>query len=445
MFKTLINLIVLASLVSPVFAQVQQAPVLKDGRVSAEIRNNRRNINPCQSAANLVEASNKQNAPPMATRSIATVSTRVFSSTDPIPQSMVDIRSQSLQSSSQPSDGETNRFKDYVSVSVLTNLGPIGEVYKPTGLGFFEKASKEREAKYFYPSIFFDISASPLLYPILTGDNESEHYDKLIGNVLNVGADMKWMDVGIELTAWCDGTTCPKDPIRLLEIMPNETRGGTKESIPAQAAGALTETAKLTAPFFPATTFEDKFTAGAGGLSILFNNLFPPKTLTFFHAYIDSPVRFGWNFRQNKQKPEQASIMGLHRGIAVLQADPAVTAVWVKYVALSEWNHKVNSEGKKIHRRTGDLCVMFPPEKGDAPIKYEKLTDLGAFPALIPQEQVEKILHISAQEYSTLIAEGGPLKATPSGAFVKKASIEEYLGLRKPKPAKEESGTEGEE
>jgi hypothetical protein len=67
-------------------------------------------------------------------------------------------------------------LKEYVVVSVTPNLGPIGEAYAPSGFDSFKKLSEKRDTDYFYPSLYFDMSASPLLTPLLIGDVEAEDY-----------------------------------------------------------------------------------------------------------------------------------------------------------------------------------------------------------------------------------------------------------------------------
>lgn len=127
----------------------------------------------------------------------------------------------------------------------------------------------------------------------------------------------------------------------MLQLLPNSTRGGTKDTLPTQFASAAAELAGLSAPFYASSSFGLKSEAAAKGLTVLFRNLFPPTTVTYQHTYVDSPTRFGWNFKQNKSKPEEASILGLHRGVVLLlQAHTDVKKIGIRYTALSAWPRK---------------------------------------------------------------------------------------------------------
>jgi len=174
-------------------------------------------------------------------------------------------------------------------------------------------------------------------------------------------------------------------------------------------------------------------TAAIGGLTVLFRNLFPPKTETFFHSFIDTPTRFGWNFKQNKTKPEEASILGLRRGIVLLQADKRVQRIWVRHDALSEWNSQANNYSRFDLRRSSNACMLLPPEKAEPPIQFDALVDLASFPALIPKADVVRILHVDENMYKQLIDPNGKvrLETGPNPDFVKKTSLEKYLGIEK--------------
>jgi hypothetical protein len=336
--------------------------------------------------------------------------------------------------------------KSFVAVYVLTNLGPIGEAYVPAGLDAFKKLDEGRETKYYYPSLFFDMSASPMLSPTFSGDVESKNYDEQIKKVSNKNLNLRWMDMTAELFPWCGANAqCPQDALRVLEVMPNATRGGTHDSLPTQLGGAAGDIAKLAPPFFPASTFDDKATAVTGGITVLFRNLFPPKTETYFHGFVVSQSSFGWNFRENKSKPEEASVMGLHRGVVLLQANQQVKRIRIISSTLTEWNGAPNPYSNRFDRRADDVCVWIPEKKNDAP-DFTKLADLDAFPFLIPKQQVMLILQTNDAGYDELTkgSNGHPpmLETGPSADFVKKSSLEKYLGIEKKKADEKKPGDE---
>ena len=176
---------------------------------------------------------------------------------------------------------------------------------------------------------------------------------------------------------------------------------------------------------------------------MLFRNLFPSKVLTFMHAYIDTPRRFGWNLRENIDS-DNPTLLGLHRGIVLLQADNKVKGLWVRYSALSEWNKRPNNYSDKFDLRRNSLCMAIPQLDSGKP-NYNKLVDLDRFPFLVPMDEVCKILHLETCDepmYKNLLQAPFNLEAVmasgafdPKRRFFKKAPLEKYLGLEKLKKA----------
>src|SRR5882672_2717181 len=56
----------------------------------------------------------------------------------------------------------SNHGSAKVAENVSVTLGPIGELYLVSGVNDYIKVDTNRESSYFYPSLIFDISASPL-------------------------------------------------------------------------------------------------------------------------------------------------------------------------------------------------------------------------------------------------------------------------------------------
>src|SRR4051794_1634805 len=64
-----------------------------------------------------------------------------------------------------------NNFSDpgtRVSENVSIKVGPIGELYLVSGLNDFVKVSSGRSGPFIFPSLIFDMSASPVLREVTT-------------------------------------------------------------------------------------------------------------------------------------------------------------------------------------------------------------------------------------------------------------------------------------
>jgi len=345
-----------------------------------------------------------------------------------------------------------------VSVFVLTNLGPLGEAYAFEDVGGFIKVSKKLDGEYRYPSLYFDVSASPLLVPLFKSVGQANEestekarkeivkkYEEIINKVINKDREMEWMDIAIQLFPTCkkdNGTpdndnddtfvNCDDDnSVRLIEILPNGTKSGVKDSTQTQIASAISELATLSLPFYATSSFGVKSEAASKGLTVLFRNLFPPKVVTYQHTYIDNERRFGWNFKQNKSKPEEASIIGLHRGVVILQVKPDVVKIGVRITSLSEWNKEVKGKSK-INIWRGQKCIELPSPPSTPETDYNELGNLDTFPFLISLEATCKILHIEKDKCNAKNLSDLGIEFNPTGTFVKKSSLEKYLGIAKP-------------
>lgn len=356
--------------------------------------------------------------------------------------------------SSKSQGTSDSTLSSFVSVFVLPNLGPIGEAYTPDGLGNFIKVNEKLDFPFFFPSLFLDMSSSPLLSPTFARNEDFGSITK----VSNADRELEWIDVTIKLFPFCTDprTNQPKECrcktedcmnplIRILNVLPNETVSETQDSIPTQISKAATDLASLSAPFFPASpSFVAKSEAAGKGLTVLFKNLFPPKLMTYQHAYVDAADRFGWNFK-TQRKSENAtnpSILGIHRGIAILQVRKDVTFLGVRYYALSRWNKAPNPQSDHFDLRGGGICLPFPQKAPDAPPKYNRLQNLDDFPLLINKDEVCKVLQIDRNQcdprYDQLTNPANPqfdpnksLDTAGSPNFVKKVSLEKYLGIKK--------------
>jgi hypothetical protein len=284
----------------------------------------------------------------------------------------------------------SNATNAKVAEDVSLNPGPVGELYLVAGLNDYIKAASDRHISHIYPSLIFDLSASPLLKRV-----EKDGKKKVDNTDLN----LVWRDVTVTLSATCKqlddrGMTwvtkeC-NEAISVIEVLPNATESGQKDSVPAQIAAAVSGLGTAAAPFFPASTFNEKVAAAGDGLTVLFRNLFPPKTQTYFHAFMGDPRTFGWNFRENNTTPN-GSLLGLNRGIVLLKARKDVVKIDVHCELLSKWNKDLVED--PYNHILKDWTYELPEVKDNA-IDYDSLVNLNSFPALIHKGEVLNILHL---------------------------------------------------
>jgi|GEM_PF-3519583 len=332
-------------------------------------------------------------------------------------------------------DNNLSDPKAKVSESVIIKVGPIGELYLVSGLNDFVKVGSGRTAPFIFPSLIFDMSASPVLREVISGKKDKK-------KVENTDYDLEWRDVTVTVGAKCrevDKTTgdvkeitC-NDSIEVLEVLPNKTGSGHKDSLAVQLAGAFTDLATASAPFFPASTFNEKATAAGGGLSVLFRNLFPPETQTFYHAFVADPRTFGWNFKQDHQSAANTSLLGLNRGIVLFKAAKNVTKITVKYQRLSRWNKDLNdSPFNSFPSETKDYPL--PPVK-PSQMDYDALGNLDSFPTLIHLGNVLNILHlVNDTLYANWLSNNRLVKAEELDSVTKSSVVSHLKALRRYSP-----------
>ncbi|MBI2956918.1 MAG: hypothetical protein HYY26_06370, partial [Acidobacteria bacterium] len=265
---------------------------------------------------------------------------------------------------------DLDKVTTYVSVNVHTNWGPLGVPFVPPGLSDvsgLKKLAEDINKAYRFPSLYFQISASPLFVPVIKDEKtKDEKAQRYIERVLYEDRDAEWMDVAVELTPVCKAAIpakeCTREMVRVLALIPSETAAGTKERLPTQVASALGELSNLMTPFFPGSAFAGRFSAGAAGLGILFRHLFPPRVVHYQFAYIETSNRFGWFFRRDPSNPEKASILGLHHTVVLLQVDEKVERLRVSYSVLSRWNKRPNAESDRYDWTTGEPLLMELPQ-----------------------------------------------------------------------------------
>lgn len=292
-----------------------------------------------------------------------------------------------MESTPQPTTSTTPNPN--VSVYVLINQGPVGQIYYSSDL-FSNLLTKDNfvgakiDSNFFYPSLYFDISATP---------NLSEE------SIKNRKLDLKWMDVEITLNKVCKkGRDYNKEPctLWLVDMYPNDSESSTKDHPLVTGVKTAQELASLTSAFFPSVAgqaLNAKIGAGTDGLSVLFSNLLPPIVKSHFYPRIIKGRSFGWTFSQDPNRVNP-TLMGLQRGVVFLQAGKGLEEIEVRYKVKTLWNKNVDSTNGKlnIHKRTYriPLSKLASPVAVD-PTKFKSLKD---YPALIKMSDVCKMFSI---------------------------------------------------
>lgn len=326
----------------------------------------------------------------------------------------------------------TTRVAEHVSMTT----GPIGELYLVAGVNEFIKVDPGRQSSHIYPSLIFDLSASPLL-KIGQPDKKGKY------KLENTDYNLVWRDVTVTISATCkrldaEGATTSEYPcneqVSVIEVLPNKTDSGLKDSAAAQFAAAVSGLGTAAAPFFPASTFNEKVAAAGDGLTVLFRNLFPPTTKTYFHAFMGDDRTFGWNFHENKEAEANPSILGLERGIVLLKVSKDVIKIDVHCDVLSKWNKDLEGGKGPFNWFSDDWMYVLPAKKGN-PTDYDSIVSLKSFPFLIHKGDLLNILHlIDAAEYDNM-KRAWKLKDGEEMNSVTKESVRDHLASMKLSPA----------
>lgn len=304
---------------------------------------------------------------------------------------------------------------DQKGINIQAFLGPFGEAYVPPN--FFpatELKSAASGAKtsidadsYFFPSIYFLMSAKPNIHI-----KKKEQKDGMIDYEFSgVGQDLNWWRIAIRLEpVFCSAATdeVKTDPIRVLAMLPNETTENVEDQKPAAIASTAADLTTQIQPFIPASANPNNI---AGATKVLFKSLFPPKAVPYSYAFVDSGRAFGWYWKRN-DKPEKAeSLVGLRRGIALLQVRRGVSALRVHYRIEAKWSGDYSDTVDDEYAdqdtvpyggfpRASSATFTFhdsycrPAESKNLydRIDYQFLKNLDDFPLVVPKTVVCRIL-----------------------------------------------------
>ncbi len=332
-------------------------------------------------------------------------------------------------------------IKSFVSVNLQVFQGPSGEMYVPPELGVV--ADGVGNDAHGFISIIFQISLAPFIEEINIKDSHPK-----AGYIINKPKlqerNPEWVSVTVELEPRLSddenhvegsGESCA-EYFQVLEILPNDTEAGTKEQFITQFASIASQIAGLQGPFFPVSAFQARFSSGSAGLGILLKNLFPPRSIAYQYAFMDSPSSFGWYMRRNQKDPDSRnlSLLGLHRGVVLLRVNndscngKVLKGINVNYQVLSKWDKAANNvRNNKWHFIAGDSSDIVVPQKTEEASTEDDSLDLTEHPALIKVDKARDILQIKETDFDSLINNDHIQKI--DGNTVTRVSMQCFLGL----------------
>jgi hypothetical protein len=346
----------------------------------------------------------------------------------------------------------------YVDVSVAAYPGPYGLAVSPSGGSAVGGIKPTPQSSYNYPSIVFLVSATPLLTPKIQSKQLKTSAPPANGAVIveNVDAfndpttlpgvngsnNLQWMNVKLHLQPLDDNDKpldCGSECLRVIGLLPGTSTAASNEQIAAAIADAVAKTASAVAPAIP--TIGSTIVAATAGAQVIFDTLFPPKTVTYQYAFLneDEPpdhdphdleehsTALGWFFKENSSATPPISLLGIQTGMVMLQTTLKVAKIEVTSETLTYWDKKPSKLSKNILYSKSTMKV---PIYSNA-IDYSSLQNLDLFPALIPKDDVIKIMHFTPDTYDTLTKPGADgkqtISTTPDRCYVMKSSLLKYM------------------
>lgn len=329
-----------------------------------------------------------------------------------------------FEAQAQPSPSPTPKIpEDKKIIHVFARQGPYGELYVPKELVAVSdqfKLAKDVNEKYFFPSIYFIVSAMPQI--------EKER-QKVVQNVQHwkfyePKSTIEWIDLVIKIKAVDCKNQLIEDPeqlrskVRILGLLPDETLARVEEQKPAELAGALGDLTHAFAPFVPGQS--EFLNAGANTASVLFRNvLYPPKLETYRYSFIKNAGTLGWYWKTDQKS--LTSLVGTRRGIVLLQVQrgsEGIKKLHLSYELLAQWQGKgepstaVDDEyvdydeiGEDIDFSGINKCTEEHNKDIFETAEYRTLQHLEEFPMLIPQDAVCKIFQVAQRDCDARIEE----------------------------------------
>lgn len=289
------------------------------------------------------------------------------------------------------------------AIHIFANQGPYGELYLPKELAAasneFKIIQKQTAKTYFFPSIYFLVSARPNIEVQKQNKTGSFYQFK------NEDRDLTWMQLMIKIEPVpCGQTRLEKDSVRILGLLPDETVARKEESDITQTVAGVGEIANASVPFVPALSTFIK--TGSNVANVLFKNvLSPSKLATYRYSFVDSHSNFGWYWHSDKQN--NTSLLGLRRGVLLLQAKRGVKGVKLSYDLIAKWNKDLNRDvDDEYVDQNKELADIDFSENGTCEKEnksdnfftaqdYRFLKNLDGFPMLIPEDVVCDVFQVT--------------------------------------------------
>jgi hypothetical protein len=416
-------------------------------------------------------------------------------------KSLIETKS----NTSPVSNGESYLTASGVS-SVIAKLGPVGYEIDPlTGNPKVSESEKK------YRAIYFTLSATPVLVPV-KGVNEAtirqientkqdlKRFDTVIEIVGFADTKFELIDItgvigpdpdetkraqqivelekeyfhvdvvrdkktGKPITPlkWAPAHRILKEkgyalPVEILAMLPNSTIATTEDNdlvkaakVAAPVADILTGVGSVaTGGLLPASSFGFKLKNTAGGLTTIFENLVPPKSVPTQYAFQQTQSMFGWYFRQNTRHPETASILGTHNGAVILRLSDEVKAIGIRARTLTVWKKPVLDGSPFDSNASTQILTWDEPEPKKKPLDSWIKEILDSREVMISRGDVIRILsgkkkgELPDGALDDLIRKYNDpddkriLRAAKGGAITKE-SLLVFLGLKAPDDATSEA------
>ncbi|AEU37458.1 carboxypeptidase-like regulatory domain-containing protein [Granulicella mallensis] len=325
---------------------------------------------------------------------------------------------------------------DFVRVSLNAVAGPLGYIATPSLTSATQTNNAQTQAlianqDYYYPSIIFYMSASPL---VNIPNDATANLDKSVKSAQETNRNPNWLDAEFTITPVDSNGKALKgcglgEGIEVLGALPQQTVGSTKNQKTADVATAINNVASGLASFYPGVSTQ--VGAASSAMNVVFQDLFPPQPIAFQYTSVSGNCDVDWFFRPNAAAGATvgaSSILGTQTGILMLKVPSSIKRLQVEGVALSEWNKAPSETSKKLFQFSKRTIAYISLPDPDA-IDYKNLTSLAMFPSLIDRLTAMKILRIGTDvcAFETFAATNKIVTTDGKYQFVTNASLANAL------------------
>ncbi len=349
---------------------------------------------------------------------------RVYASIVLLAVTLSLLPGKAISQSNNPTDPDAK-----TTIYVQSLLGPFGSAYIPAELVSNAELKEIKSATdgYYFPSIYFVISIKP-------GLKVKQKNGKPDIGKSNSKVDL--IQFTFELEGFDKNKNKVTDGIKILRLLPDETKVIEQLSPAAEAAKTVSNLTETLTPFFPDPTQGNMAKAAAKGMGVVFNGLFPPQLNAYKYAFILEQGKFGWYLEHSVEGKESG--IGMRRGIVLLQVRKDVVNINIKSRATYDFDHDKWIDDGKMKFPDANIQV----EKIlDALIKaqeidFDHIKDLNDFPILIPVDVAAAICHMEDQAFkdwfkSLKVSDLGIIEGVDSEgkvkSYVRKSDLEKIL------------------